>query len=271
MKGNVKRQYIQPSFLICVAVLAVSGSAMSVVKSYLGIRMIKKALPLRKSLDLINEENLVPYIVRERQKIDNKDVLEALGTEDYIQWVLENTDAEKNSPLRYCALFVTYYTGNPDRVPHVPEECFFGAGNQRFETEDITFVINATTASTGVEDKPGGRKQRQKIPARCLIFGKKDTDLWQDGSKFPVFYTFQVNGVYRGNRTTTRLALMSNITGKYSYFSKVEWQFYNMILGKRIYPEKEDGIAASEKLLGVVLPILEKDHWPDWQKAMQEG
>jgi len=241
MKGNARKHYIQPSFLICIAVLAIGGSAMSMIKSYLGVRMIKKALPLRKSLDFINEKVLAPYTVIEKRKIENQDVLEILGTEDYIQWVLENTEVESSSPLRYCSLFVTYYTGNPDRVPHVPEECFFGAGNQRFGTEDITFVVNVATAKTEAGHKADEKAQGQRIPARCLIFGKKDADLLQDSSKFPVFYSF------------------------------VEWQFYNTVFDRRINPKKEDAIKASEQLLGVVLPILERDHWPDWQEAMQEG
>jgi hypothetical protein len=50
--------------------------------------------------------------------------------------------------------------------------------------------------------------------------------------------------------------------GKYSYFSKVEWKFYNIKFGSSTYPDKQEASAASEKLLGVILPILEKDHWP---------
>lgn len=271
MKGDVKKHYIQPSFLLCVAILAAGGSMMSTIKSYLGVKMIKKALPLKKSLDLINEDALAPYVVVQKQKIEHQDMVEALGTEDYIQWMLENTDADSSSPMRYCSLFITYYTGNPDRVPHVPDECFLGAGNQRFETEDITLVVNMMTNPTEGEYGTDEGTKGQKIPARCLVFGKKDTDIWQDGGKFPVFYTFKVNGTFRGNRTTTRLALMSNISGKYSYFSKVEWQFYNTVLGRRIYPKKEDAIIESGKILSVVLPVLEKDHWPDWQEALQEG
>jgi len=29
-------------------------------------------------------------------------------------------------------------------------------------------------------------------------------------------------------------------------------------------PSKEQAVAAGEKLLAVVLPILEREHWPDW-------
>ncbi len=266
MKDNFKKYYIQTHFLICVAALAMGGGMMSFMKSYLNVQMIKKALPLRKILDLINEKDLGAYTVAQKQKIKNQDLLDALGTNEYIQWILEDTEAKKTGPLRYCSLFITYYTGNPDRIPHVPEECFFGGGNQRFEMKDITFTINQEA-----EHGTGIKMQENKIPARYIIFGKKEADLWQGSDKFPVFYTFKVNGTYKGNRTGARLALMSNIRGKYSYFSKIEWQFYNVVLGRKIYPEKEDAIVASKKFLSVILSILERDHWPDWQKAMQKG
>ena len=238
---------------------------MSVVKSYLGVRMIKKALPLRQSLDVMNEQALETYTVVKKEKIQNNDLLEELGTEDYIQWTLEDTEAGRDDPLRYCSLFITYYTGNPDQVPHVPEECYFGGGNQRFGTDDLVFKVPMPSNPADEE------KKVQNIPARCLVFGKKQTNMWQGGEKFPVFYTFKVNGAYKGNRDATRLKLMSNITGEYSYFSKIEWKFYNVVFGRLIYPDKDDAIRASEKLLSVLLPILEKDHWPDWQKAMQKG
>jgi hypothetical protein len=33
-----------------------------------------------------------------------------------------------------------------------------------------------------------------------------------------------------------------------------------------IAPSEEQAVAASEKLLTVILPILEQEHWPDWKK-----
>jgi hypothetical protein len=30
-----------------------------------------------------------------------------------------------------------------------------------------------------------------------------------------------------------------------------------------VYPNKEETITASRKLLAVILPALEKDHWPE--------
>jgi hypothetical protein len=50
-----------------------------------------------------------------------------------------------------------------------------------------------------------------------------------------------------------------------SEFSKVEWKFFNTGLAGQqgsVYPTKEEAVTASQKLLGVILPILEKEHWP---------
>ncbi|MEE9371342.1 MAG: hypothetical protein V3W45_07740, partial [Sedimentisphaerales bacterium] len=57
-----------------------------------------------------------------------------------------------------------------------------------------------------------------------------------------------------------RIALNRNIFRKSSYFSKVELAFNQtyVALGK------EEVVVAAEKLLAVILPILEAEHWPDW-------
>ncbi len=54
-----------------------------------------------------------------------------------------------------------------------------------------------------------------------------------------------------------------NIFGKHSYFSKVEFKFFNVSFGAKIYPDKQQAVEAGQKLLNVVLPILENEHWPE--------
>jgi hypothetical protein len=210
----------------------------------------KEPMPLKKSLDLLDEKALAPYKVVSKPKITNQEVLESLGTEDYIQWILEDSEvASDTSPVRKCSLFITYYA-LPDRVPHVPEECYTGVGHQRLTSDSMTFEIN----KEGIVEK---------IPARYLVFARTSSNYWGMDTKFPVLYLFNVNEVYANSREDARFALNKNIFSKYSYFSKVEWKFYNTRFGKRIYPGKEEAITASQKLLSVILPILEKEHWPD--------
>ena len=208
----------------------------------------KEPMPLKKSLDLLDENALAPYKVISKHKITNQEVIESLGTRDYIQWLLEDSDISADSPVQKCSLFITYYD-MPDRVPHVPEECYSGGGNQRLTSDSVTIEIN----------KQGKVEQ---IPARYLVFASTNSNIWGTDTRFPVLYLFNVNEVYANSRDDARFALNKNIFSKHSYFSKVEWKFFNTRFGQTIYPNKEETITASQKLLRVILPVLEKDHWP---------
>ena len=212
----------------------------------------KELFPLKKSLDLLDEKSLSPYRVLSKQKITNQETIESLGTEDYIQWILEDPEQPIDSAVHKCSLFITYY-GLPDRVPHVPEECYTGGGHQRLTSDSIIFEINKNNI-TG------------KIPARYLVFASANSNIWGLDTKFSVLYLFYVNETYANSRDDVRFALNKYIFSKYSYFSKVEWKFFNTRLGVTVHPSKSEVIAASEKLLGVILPILEREHWPDWSK-----
>jgi hypothetical protein len=244
-KNKIIRGYLQPAFLICAAVFILSGIVMP--------KPVKKEpLPLKKSLDLLNEKALAPYKVVKKTEIQNQEVLKSLGTQDYIQWLLEDTDAAVDSTVQKCQLFITYYN-LPDRVPHVPEECYTGGGHQKLTSDSVTFEI----------DNKGGV---EKIPATYLVFASTNSNYWGMDTKFPVLYLFNVNESYANSREEARFALNKNIFSKYSYFSKVEWKFFSIRFNKPVYPSKEEAIAASQKLLSVILPILEREHWPIGKK-----
>jgi hypothetical protein len=245
------KHYMQPAFLICAATLAIAGSGMSIAIKSFGVYLKKEPLPLKKSLDLLDENGLAPYRVLSKYPIENEEVIKALGTQDYIQWVLEDTEAAGDSSGRKCGLFITYYD-LPDRVPHVPEECYAGGGYQRLASDSVTLEVN--TAGF-----------KEKIQGRCLVFAGTGSNYWHSGTKFSVFYLINVNGVYAGSREDARIALNKNIFGKYSYFCKVEWWFLGQS-NERTCPAEEQAVTASEKLLGVILSALEREHWPDWEK-----
>jgi hypothetical protein len=242
------KHYMQPAFLICAAILAVAGGGKSVAIKSFGIYLKKEPLPLKKPLDLLDEKGLAHYKVVSKDKIESEEIIKSLGTKDYIQWVLEDLDAPANSDVRCCSLFITYY-GLPDKVPHVPEECYMGSGFQRLASDSVTLGLGT-----------------QKIPARYLVFTSTGSDQWQKSTKFSVLYFFKVNKDYVDSREDARLVLNKNIRGKHSYFCKVEWKFFNPGLGAKgqgrgAYPTKEEAVMASQKLLSVILPILEKEHW----------
>lgn len=240
-------KYLQPAFLICLAVLALASGGMSVATRTLGLYLKKEPLPLKKSLDRLDEAALAPYRVVAQEKIESKEVHDALGTEDYIQWVLEDPRQDEESPVRRMLLFITYYP-TPDRVPHVPEECYASSGHPRLETNDIRFQAD-------------GEGQQRSIPARYLVFGSSRSAAFLSAQRFGVLYFFRVNGRYQGSRDSARRALNENIFSRHSYFSKVELAFNQTLTA----PTQDEAMAASSQLLSVVLPVLEREHWPDQQ------
>ena len=244
------RVYLQPAFMICVLVLAVAGIGMSMTMKKLGIILEKEPLPLRKSLEFLDECDLAPYeVVPPKLKIENEEVLKSLGTNDYIQWVLEDTEEPAGSPVKRFLLFVTYYR-LADRVPHVPEECWTGGGYQ---------LPTGSAVTLDVKNEAGFKA---RIPAKYLVFGPKNTNLFKSRQRIPNLYFFRVNGQYAGSREEARIALNKNLFGKSSYFCKVEVVFNR----SSATPSKEDVVMASEKLLSVILPVLEREHLPKWKK-----
>ena len=243
---NIMKPYKQPAFLICAGLLVLAAAAMQ------RMHVEKVPLPLKKSLDLLDENGLGQYRVISKNMIANEDVIKTLGTEQYIQWILEDTSEAADSTVSKCSLFITYYE-LPDNVPHIPEECYVGGGHDRLESSGLTVEIG--TADTN-----------QTIPGRRIVFEHTNPGYRDINSKFSVFYLISVKGHscgdYAGGRQAARWLLNKNIFSKRVYFCKVEWNFLNNS-GRRTHPQKDKAVAASERLLGVILPILEKEHWPD--------
>lgn len=247
------KNYLQLPFLLIVVLLLATAVFMAGFQKDKGGTLIKKALPLKASFNELDPNLLAPYKVVNKGKIENQDVLESLGTEDYLQWVVEDTKADEMSPVKDCSVFVTYYTGNPDQVPHVPEACYTGGGNQIEKSATVEF--NMGDANTAGIPK--------KISATALTFTKKSSEIWQSASQFAVIYFFKVNGKYKANRTEVRFAL-GDMSNEYSYFSKVELKFFNP---RGLNPDQKQSTEAAERLLKILLPVLEKNHWPEWKKA----
>ena len=177
-------------------------------------------------------------------------------TEDYIQWIVEDSEATSDDVGGRCMLFITYYK-LADNVPHIPEECYAGGGFQKTEDGGVTFTIGQ-----GSSGGAGDGSLVRKIGGNYLVFSNSGVGDWQSNREVSVLYLFRVNGSYAGGREEARLVMKGNLFRKSSYFCKVEIVFNQC----ESIPSKEDAVAISEKLLGVVLPVLEEEHWPDLEK-----
>jgi hypothetical protein len=250
---TVKRHYLKASFLVCFAVLLTAAASKALIINSLGVQLTKLPIPMQTPLENFDETTLSPYAVLNKQQITNREILESLGTEEYLQWTLHDTEAATDSPTRYCSLFITYYTGNPDMVPHVPDECYVGGGNK---------LVGSQTLSVQLP-------RQGKIGFQSIQFQQNNPNSLQGSVDFTVQYLFHANGQYCQSRTDTRTTLFDWFS-RYSYFCKVEWKFFGQDAFGLIYPNREQTQAATVKLLSVLLEELEKNHWPDWETVNRD-
>jgi hypothetical protein len=259
---DLRRIYLRPAFLICVTILAVSVLGMETLTKKLGIVFSKEPLALKKPLDQLQgavPDQIGPYKVVSRE-ILGEDMIKALGTGDYILWMLEDISVPEDSDVRRCSLFITYYGLADKAVTHVPDECYIGGGFDRTGEENVTLNVQIGDSS----------EKARSFNTKYIKFGTSDNSQLVESEDFAVLYFFYVNGSYTGSRTSTRLQLSKNIFGKYSYYSKIEWSFSGTRMGSLVRPNKAQTIEASEKLLGTILPILEQKHWPDEADPSEE-
>ena len=234
---------LTPSFVVAVSLLGVAAALAGPFAAYMGIKQNKKALPLKKPLSALSTEAIAPYRVVRRHVLPPA-VVEALGTKRYLSWDLLDMSVSPNDPLREAHLFVTYYSGGNNLVPHTPDACFRGSGYQAAQAHETLEIQLA-----GVDSN------LSTIPLRVCTFVRSGVFNHETVS---VVYTFHCNGRLVATRTGVRL-LVNKLWNTYAYFSKVEVSFPR---GTRA-----QNIAGAQKLLGHLLPVLERDHWPEFEEA----
>jgi hypothetical protein len=236
------------AFGLCAGILA--ALAVSVFMVGKGTFLDKDPVPLRKPLEQLNKSQLGPYQVVDAAILPDE-VIEALGTREYIQWILQDTRCANNDPLRYAILFVTYYTGGRTNVPHTPERCHLGANWATKAKWDESLEI----PSLADPAKP------VTVPARVLVFNKAGQI---DVQEQTVVYTFYANCGFACSTNEIRFWLNRPGVQK-AFFSKVEVTFAGGAMGTS-NPNPEKAAAAARELLGTVLPVLVRDHWPREQE-----
>lgn len=234
------------AFGICAGLLAATVVSVGVIQMKLNVILDKAPVYLHKKLEMLDKAQIAPYRFVQQRELD-EETIEALGTKDYIEWTVEDTRRQANDPLRYAALFVTYYTGGRTQVPHTPERCFLGAN---FQLESSR-VIHFTVPGVGEPSQP------KDVSAKVLVFTKAGMlDLQQQ----TVVYTFYANCDYGCEADYVRL-LVNKLGIPKSFFSKVEVSFAGGELGAT-GASSDKAAQVAQELLQVVLPVLMREHWP---------
>ncbi|MCP4245538.1 MAG: exosortase-associated EpsI family protein [bacterium] len=242
-----------PPFLVCVVVLVAAVIGAGPVAEQLSIVLRKQAVPLRQPLNKLDKALLGRYHFMRAYALDQA-VVDALGTDVYIDWEFKDKNAQAKSPLRRVRLFVTYYTGQPDQVPHTPDQCYLGAGYEIVEKGSRTLDLH------GADAEP------LRVPVRAVTFQKSGV---RHHDRPTVVYTFHCNGRFVNGRTDVR-RLLANPWDRGAYFCKIEVKF-----GRHehtsVTANREETIEAAARFLDRVLPVLLGNHLPDWEALRSEA
>jgi len=238
-------------FWACAVILGLAALGMRVLPR-VGVFPQKAAVPLKRPLAHFDVRTLGPRYERHRANDHapplSEDVVDSLGTQEYLQLYLTDTQVGPADPTRVASLFITYYTGRPDMVPHVPDECYLAGGYD---------VVGSQTAQVRV---PGCGAPNDEIPVRVMRFiaPQRRRAAMGGSGEIAVLYFFHVNGGYASSRDGVRLKL-SNPLARYAYYSKIELSFTDDALVRAA--GVEESLRAAGPLLEAVLPLLFREHF----------
>jgi hypothetical protein len=208
----------------------------------------------------------------------SKEVIEELGTENFVTRWYAQTDAPEGERPHLVQLHAAYYTGMIDTVPHVPERCFVGGGLRTVagSTKQVRVPLDMSRL---VPDLAYERAQREagvpedeidriwmgrsaevhsrvRLP-RGVENLKMNVTEFSDGSKNRIFagYFFLTNGEAVPTAEQVRAKGFA-LTQDYVYYAKVQFL--------------TSGIESAEELASIAGDMLDEllpeimRRCPDW-------
>lgn len=243
-------------FYVCVGILLVSAGGMQALARKLGSYFRKEAVPLKKSLQALEWERLAPeyrqHLIQGRPL--GEEELQQIGTRDCLSVRLVDPQRARTDPLRVANVLITYHTGQPDMVPHVPDECYLAGG---YDPAGRPRTVTVRVPGVGAKD--------DRIPVRILQFQAREGE-----DRPTVLYFFHVNGDYMTTRTEVRLRL-ANLRERYAYYAKIEVSFTDDADNprERRHAGPDESVVAFGRLLRKLMPVLLKDHFA-WDQVVSE-
>lgn len=262
-----------PAFIAAMFVMTLSGASMTAGIRYAGIHLKKLAIypPENRQVASISVETPTWKQIG-ADKLESAEVLETLGTSNYVSRTFIKKSSEKNDKPVVLDFHAAYYTGMVDTVPHVPERCFVGGGMQIGNaTKTIPLNLDASAwtplsvehaserglfrqrvpnyAREGVGTSVVLPREPGKIQLRITEFANKT------GKKIFAGYFFVANGGHVSSAEEVRL-LAFDLRSDYAYYLKV--QFTSSTVSSA-----EELAAEASSLLGELLPEIMRCV-PDW-------
>ena len=250
--GPARARLLNWRYVACVVALAAFAVGIRVYSDQARLFFQKQAVPLQQPLAAFDFRKLEPRYSRPPRQPErlSQDVEQSLGTSEYMVALLEDREAPEKNRTRNIVLFISYYTGKPDQVPHIADDCFAAANYEQVSAE------NRRVDVPGIGPDGGDLK----VPIRILRFRPKLARGPEDGER-TVIYFFHTNGLFCTTREEVRVAQM-DLVQRYAYYAKVEIAFGDAGV--------EDAVRAVVPLLQQVLPIFLNEHL-DWQRVSNRG
>ena len=164
----------------------------------------------------------------------------------YLGRVYVDTQASPRSPFAAWNLDVTYYTGDRDPVPHVPEICGRAAGQQILASSSVRLAVDPAALP------PEWREHWPALDVRRTHYRAKHPETQQpyEGVRY---YVFSVNGAPADSRDAVRLELAKPWV-QYCYFAKIQFGPRGALGPNTLEAADEQ----AEKFLRHVLPAVLK-------------
>lgn len=244
-------------FYVTLAVLAVSAFTIQSTAAWLKVYFTKLPVPLIKPFYQLDPGRLGPEysLHREQPEKLQEDLIENLGTHEYLNWALVDNSKRPEDATYQPRVFVTYYTGKPDMVPHNPRECMVASGFSLVDDKTIDVPVR----------RPDGSSVN--IPVAVLQFEAPNKGMGGPAQRLTVLFFFEANGSFMTTRNEVRLATQA-LSDRYSYYAKFEIHFGNDRFNQ--LATAEDSRAAIGPLLNKLMPVLWQDHFQDWA-ALKAG
>jgi len=259
--------------LFVATLLAGTGVAKMSALHLTKARLIKLAVPIQHHLYELPAQLGTWQAVRDSPPL-SKDILDELGTTEYISRVYEDTAwSDSAQPGGVVLLHMAYYTGTPDTVPHVPERCFVGGGATPVSGPDVVplsidspmFVSETDDAGQSVLIAPSALARGEvTLPGRdfdATLFAFQGNETTPVSS---VLYFFVANNNALATPDQVRAHGFS-IEDAHSYYCKVELQWFGVSDPELVRQRSEDFLAAAMPEIMACLPdwaAVQRGDWP---------
>lgn len=278
-------------FVVPLAVLVSSAAAVPAAVRLMGVHLKKEAIQAAgdRRVQAIPTET-ESWVRAGKDTIESPEMVEELGTENYLTRTYLERRAQPGRPARALGLHLAYYTGMIDTIPHVPERCMVGGGMQitgtarevplvfdraewrldkRVQGEWAGKIFTVPTARGESKNEDGSVRSwsdrpgtRARLPRNMEELALRVTEFTDPKSNKKMYagYFFIANGGVTSSAENVRL-LAFNYRDYYAYYLKVQ-------VSGQGYGSAEEVVQAAQSLLGELLPEIMRTV-PDWVEVAE--